>query len=109
MMDFGIKLGPADGNGDGHARDVLVLLHHPECASLDNTLPAKQACAAAAAMFQAVSMHPVEHVATYLAGIGNSSHVKGSDSGRWMRRLLLGVPHSSYGSIRYCWLDATVR
>lgn len=105
MMDF--DLGPFRIGGGGSSSSLgqspAVLLHHPECMAeflSEGNRFNKEACSAAVSMFQAVSMHPVERTVAYLGHSKHRSCNFGVCDGRWIGKLLVGLPHSSYGSVR---------
>ena len=88
LLDFSIDLGAGEDN-------VAVLIHHPECAGDDSAAAA--ACAAAASRFRTVSPHPAVRTAAFLRGGGGGD--EGCGGGRRVRRILIGGPHSGYGSL----------
>jgi hypothetical protein len=110
LLDFGVDPGAvASDAGGARAGDVTVLLHHPECgrpaddAAGDDaaaaSAAASAACAAAESMFRTVSPHPAVRTAAFLRGGGGGDECGGGRAGRWVRRILVGGPHSGYGSL----------
>ncbi len=106
LLDFGIDPGViAGGAGED---DVRVLIHHPECGGRTDSSSAADdaaaaaaaaaACAAAASMFRTVSPHPVVRTAAFLRSGGGGDEC-GGGRGRLVRRILIGGPHSGYGSL----------